>query len=551
MLGLSDKGLSLPGMWQKSRTADAVAALQAMPGLGQSPLTRELAIRLLLTPANLPADAAATPALAKEFWQARLAALLRLEAAGALASLLESVPEKQRDSAWYGAAMRRHLMAGEPQQSCEAMAKMEGTPEETMPEMAVFCAALEGRFDAVAQTITAMREAGQEIPNWMKFLVLELGNKPLPDDADYGTPGLTALAMLLASGADELPISGLPPEADKMPAFVSRHGRLPTTDRLKAAEHALETGHAEAAIYAPLVEALPEGVEALAPGRLSLKEESPLYRARIWRGMKQLYMTEDIVSGLTSVFAYYRAHGRMPLASMVYENEVVELSRAIFRKHHFSRFAPDAFAVLFARGHMNDARLWLDVAVSQGGGAALSAGAPLWRGVMDIFTTYAKGRGLKPGSVMLPDPRLGLKPGSEAVWQWAGAMAEGLRLGLPPGYWELVPALPPVFSEDLAKIERLDAEGRQAEALLAIVNLAQPDLRALSPSGLRLVMRVLSKYNLEGIGIRLAHEVLAMQLLVSPPGDVSPEEVGDDPEAEEPTGEVKEQPSSEPVAPDA
>lgn len=516
-------------LWQNSQAVRMRQLYESLPADVQSPALRDIVVRLLLTPTGLPADAAADPSIAQAVQQVRLNRLVSMEAFDGLERLLPAIPKSGRDGYWFEAHFRTFLYQQDFERACGVVDTASTLQDVFWQQARLFCQGVRKDFDGALRTVALMKEQGQPVPEWLQRLVISMAKDAAPEPegeagAETEPPatvpqhmvfphlGAVELGMLAAWPTDEddhVQAGSLTPEAGKLYRLMATHPNLPWRARLEAAEMALATGHFDALAMQALYQQVPFSEQELAIKPGDNAEKSAMRRAQWFRALSRLYTVEDSVAAMSGLFAHYHEAGMMRVASALYGNTVRDLSRAIFRKHPFSAFAPDAFSVLFAERHFSDARLWLDAASM--GDKPVAQAVPVWEALLSALMPLAdEHQAVPPGTPVAID--MG-EYKQEAFWVRGGLMLEALGMKLPDTYWQVVPAQNKgALSVQGQMIRQAAAAGKRGEVLIMAVQMAAGSAR-LSDMDAATMLQALVQQNFRHEALQIAHELLMQELM--------------------------------------
>ncbi|MBI1275343.1 hypothetical protein GC177_05155 [bacterium] len=516
-------------LWQNSQAVRMRQLYESLPANVQSPALRDIIVRLLLTPTGLPADAAADPSIAQAIQQARLNRLISLEAFDELERLLPAIPKNGRDGYWFEAHFRTFLYQQDFERACGVVDTASALQDVFWQQARLFCQGVRKDFDGALRTVALMKEQGQPVPEWLQRLVISMAREAAPETMDANAAeepapspvpqhmvfphlGAVELGMLAAWPAaedDHVQAGGLTPEAGKLYRLMATHSNLPWETRLQAGEMALATGHFDALALQALYQQVPFSEQELTIKPGDNAEKSAWRRAQWFRALSRLYTVEDSVAAMSAVFAHYHEMGMMRVATGLYGNTVRDLSRAIFRKHPFAAFAPDAFSVLFAERHFADARLWLDAA-SMGDKPVVQA-VPVWEALLTALMPLADEQQAVPAgtpvAIDMSDYR------QEAFWVRGGLMLEALGMKLPENYWQVVPAQNRgALSVQGQMIRQAATANKRGEVLIMAVQMAAGQTR-LSDMDAATLIQALVQQNFRHEALQITQELLMQELM--------------------------------------
>jgi hypothetical protein len=518
-----------PTLWHASQAVRMRQLYEGMPADVQSPVLRDIIRRLLLTPTSLPADAAADPSIAQTVQQVRLNRLVAMEAYDGLERLLPAIPKNGRDGYWFEAHFRTFLYQQEFERACGVVDTAAALQDVFWQQARLFCQGVRKDFDGALRTVSLMREQGQAVPEWLQRLVIGMAADAASENAaepvegaepsvavtkqrmvfpQLGAVEMAMLAAWPASDDDTVQAASLTPEAGKLYSLMATHPNLPWETRLDAAELALMTGHFDKLAVEALYNQVPfsEAELSIKPGEQA--DKSAMRRAQWFRTLKRLYTVDDSVAAMSSVFAQYREQELMRAGSALYADTVRDLSRAIFRKHQFSAFAGDAFAVLFASRYFSDAQLWLDAA-AMGEKKAVQA-VPVWKALLEAMAPLADAsEKTVPGTLAIDLD--GYK--QEPFWARGGLMLEALGYTLAPNYWQVVPKTSAqALSLQGTMIRQASAAGKRGEVLVLAIQMAGSKTR-LSDGDVTAMLEALVKHGFRREALLMTHELLVQELM--------------------------------------
>ncbi len=236
LLGEGEGGLG-PDMWAGSRLDVVVALLARLPMDGNSPVTHDLARRLLLTSARVPKGPKSDAPSLLTVRLDRLAAAGRVEE---IAALLRRAPQALAAPALNRARLDGLWLGGDHDGACTlALAMVERSNAPIWLKSAAFCHALAGDVDRVAlyEELLLETEHQDEAFHALLGAASGRGGKPL---ASLPAPEPLHVAMLRANNWP-VPVDAMAGASPSVARHLVDSENVPEGLRLEAAERAAES----------------------------------------------------------------------------------------------------------------------------------------------------------------------------------------------------------------------------------------------------------------------------------------------------------------------
>lgn len=505
-VGVSQSKVLGADIWQGMDMAAVQAGLKNVPLDTSSTVARGLIENILLAPSQPPKGANSGVWL-----QSRLQRLLNMESYEALEKLLHAIPQPSRDESWHKFMLSSliHRHAGEP-----VCAHVESAatkfPNNFWREKQLFCLGYRKEYEKAASLVEIMREQGHATPAWLQQAILSSAGEQKATLKPEQIKSLTAVDIALMGMADQQVTEAMLPAAVKdYPLMLATHPSLETSTRIRFAEEAVRRGLLPGTELTKMIEALDtQEASAATPIPPAIKD------ALEYRALQKEYAAKENITGLAAIFARYRAEGRSLLASRLYAAEMLNLSRAVYRKAQVGDFAYAAFAVLFANREFEEALLWLDTAVSAVPASPVgNAGAAYWRIATALSNSDVKKRDSSLTSAMGQVKSEQVTPQNAPTWRRLRAMLEGLEITIPESLLVLMPPLEAeAASKDVTALREAVSTGRKGEALLTLSRLISHPTR-MTDAQMKVALEALRALDLSAEAYDLVHEALAAELL--------------------------------------
>jgi hypothetical protein len=371
-------------MWQGTPRARVEALLPRMPMGTVSPVMQDLARRLLLTTALLPAG----PPVAPTLLGLRVERLMAGGRIDEVNELLRVAAARVNDPALARADIDAMLLSGDFGGACQKVpALMLADPTPYWLKTIAFCRALDRDTAAVALATSLLRDQGHVGDEAFFVLIAAL-------PADGGAPAVTTLvdptplhlAMLRAAN-QPVPADAVAGAKASILRVIATAPRADTTtvprEAIEAAERAESTGALDAAtladIYAAVSYTAAQIQDAL---KMAAREKGALTNALLYQAGQVWTDPSQRAQALQVAWTAAKAEGMFGTAARV---NLVSL-RQIAPSPELLEFAPHAARAALAAGDVALAWSWLELAMRQAGtitpqGAntqAISIAAQLW-----------------------------------------------------------------------------------------------------------------------------------------------------------------------------
>jgi len=340
------------GMWEGTPRGLLLRLLPQLPDRYDSLVLHDLARRLLLSTAIIPPRAG--EAAGDSVMTARIEKLEAMGLSGAVAGMLDLVPEGARDARLLRILADNRLLSGDDDGAC-ATAAAEDLPTDTYWEqLLVFCQARAGDGAAANFGINLLSESGKVKDPAFFAMVGALLTGGKADVKSLPAPTPLHLALARATGTP------LPPDVLENPSLVVLRALIDTSAvseavRLEAAEMAVQAGAIGAARLADLYAALEFSDDEIA-NALTLAEEdhSPRGRALLYQAALRQELPVGRAAAMQKAWQLAAADGMYRLGVAVYLPMLEGLPPA-----SLTWFAADAVRALYAFNRLERAGRWL------------------------------------------------------------------------------------------------------------------------------------------------------------------------------------------------
>jgi hypothetical protein len=341
------------GMWEGVSRRLLLRLLPQLPDRYESPALHELARRLLLSTAIVP------PRTESETGGGVMAARIeKLEAmglSGAVADMLDLVPEGTRDPTLLRILIDDRLLAGDDDGACAVSATAGDVLTGTYWEkFLVFCQARAGDSAAANFGISLLSEAGNaEDPAYFKMVgALLTGGKPKVRSLPAPTP--LHLALARATGTP-LPSDVLETKSLAVLRALVDDPAVSDAVRLEAAELAALAGAIDAARLADHYTAIEFSEKEIAKALTRAEaDHSPRNRALLYQAAQRQELPVGRAAAMQKAWQLARADDIYRLSIGVYLPMLEELKPA-----SLTWFAADAARALYALDRLEKAGEWV------------------------------------------------------------------------------------------------------------------------------------------------------------------------------------------------
>jgi len=344
------------GMWEGTSRSLLLRLLPQLPDRYESPLLHDLARRLLLSTAIIPprAEEDAGPSV----MTARIEKLEEMGLSGAVAGMLELVPEGARDPELLRIEADNRLLSDDDDGACKTAAAAGDPPEGTYWEqLLVFCQARAGDSDAANFGVNLLSEGGKlDDPGFFAMMgALLTGGKA--DIKSLPSPSPLHLALARATRTP------LPPDVLESPSLVVLRALVddpatPESVQLEAAEKAVLAGTIGAARLADMYDGVNFTKDKIAKALTVAEEDhSPRSRALLYQAAKRQELPVGRATAMQKAWQLAADDGIYRLSAAVYLPMLETLPPA-----SLTWFAPDAVRALYAFNRLDKAGQWLAAA---------------------------------------------------------------------------------------------------------------------------------------------------------------------------------------------
>ena len=491
------------GMWEGVSRRLLLRLLPQLPDRYDSPALHDLARRLLLSTAIVP------PRTETETGGVMAARIERLEAmglSGAVAGMLDLVPEGNRDPTLLRILIDDRLLAGDDDGACAVSATAGDVLSGTYWEkFLVFCQARAGDSAAANFGISLLSEAGDaEDPAYFKMVgALLTGGKPKVRSLPAPTP--LHLALARATGT-ALPSDVLETESLAVLRALVEDPAVSDAVRLEAAELAVLAGAIDAARLAEHYTAVEFSEKEIAKALTRAEaDHSPRNRALLYQAAQRQELPVGRAAAMQKAWQLAAADDMYRLSIGVYLPMLEELKPAAL-----SWFAADAARALYALDRLEKAGEWVSAAARFGDepeyrersellwplvalaeGSARGPGQAAW---LEALRARAGGdAGLKAGLAYSLFEAMGERMREEDWMALLDGVSRAPALAADPAY--------------LRQFRRAASAGRRGETvLLALLILGQGGVADAGPDLISEIIVGLRMVRLETVARRLALE---------------------------------------------
>ncbi|MFN3232304.1 MAG: hypothetical protein ACE363_09120 [Alphaproteobacteria bacterium] len=291
---VEDSGGFPATMWEGSNRASLMALLPQLPVNTRSPVMRELARRLLLTEADVPAPEPPSGLLGapvNDPYDLLKARVERLAAAGDLAglsALFDRMPPSTEDETLTRHRIDVMLLNGDVAGACAEAGSANQRSENTYWfQIVAFCRLIEGDTSGANFATDMLRDLGIDDPVYfdlMAYLMLPEQSRAGVLGGSIGEPTPLKLAMLRVAGLD-VPVETLVQASPLMLQAIATTPNMPIPLRLEAADMAARQGAIDVSMLAALYGGMPfepaelENAALLAEAGGAARTQALLYQA--------------------------------------------------------------------------------------------------------------------------------------------------------------------------------------------------------------------------------------------------------------------------------
>ncbi len=520
--------VSLPAdIWQRSTVTQAMTAMNPLRNL-QVATFRESIIDVALLQTAVPRLMPNSQVEEGDFLYARVRMLAQLQAYDAMRALLMAVPLAQREIRWHGWMSWHDVTDFKFDQACRLLQQLPGKIEDVVwQRRQLFCYGQEGAFDKAALLVELMREQGQEVPYWLQQLLAGMGNKqlPLPDHPPAAMIVQDELDMLeilaMQAAGDDVAHALYEHQPERWGRVHALHPRLPASVRLQAAEQAVMVGAMSGKELVELYQSIDKKALTLSAPSMS-DTETPISRAQRYHELQQLTLVQDVLERLPHVIEQYRRAALMPVAVALYGEEMLRLSRTIFRKPAHFALARDMIAILLGAGYEDEAGLWLEAVTSASTYGMEGIGKENWQVIMALLRATPDDDAMMQEAGRLLSPPDSMTPIQQQALMRLATVLEALGVALKPdtrqhiAQAEILPMEAyearaydrPIASDEIDQWGQLLREKRTGEALLYAAGWGQISLAARPDESVASLIRQLREAELDHYAYQLAREVM-------------------------------------------
>lgn len=227
-------------MWAGTPRATILRLLPQLPARYHSPAMHDMARRLLLSTAIVPAPGPGDPEIS--IMGLRVERLEAMGLVGAVVDMVALAPDRGTDPYLLRAAIDSRLLLDDPGGACDVARTVRDSALGVYGEQVlVFCQTLSGELPAAALAASLLREGGQVDDPVFFDLTDALIGPGKAKIASLPAPTALHLAMARAAGA-KLPSDVMETESPLMLRALADHPGLSRTARLDAAERAAQAG---------------------------------------------------------------------------------------------------------------------------------------------------------------------------------------------------------------------------------------------------------------------------------------------------------------------
>jgi len=340
------------GMWEGTSRALLLRLLPQLPDRYDSPVLHDLARRLLLSTAIIPPRA--EEAAGDSVMTVRIEKLEAMGLSGAVAGMLDLVPEAARDARLLRILADNRLLSGDDDGACATAASGDLPADTYWEQLLVFCQARGGDSAAANFGVNLLSEGGKlEDPAFFALVgALLTGGKANVKSLPAPTP--LHLALARATGSS-LPADVLEdPPLTVLRALIDAPAASEAI-QLEASEMAVLAGTVGAAQLADLYAALEFSDDEIA-NALTLAEEdhSPRNRALLYQAALRQELPVGRAAAMQKAWQLAEADGIYRLSVAVYLPMLETLPPA-----SLTWFAADAVRALYALNRIEKASQWL------------------------------------------------------------------------------------------------------------------------------------------------------------------------------------------------